>query len=166
MNIVFRPWKMGDIESLIKHANNPNISKNMMNRFPNPYTSDDGKMFLEKVTSDNPYQVFAIVVDHEPVGAVGIFPQADIFSKNAELGYWLSESLWGKGIVTNAIRWITEYGFKTWDIDRIFARPFGTNLASQRVLEKSGFTLEGKFNKTIYKNGEYHDELVYAIRKP
>ena len=85
--------------------------------------------------------------------------------KNAELGYWLAEPFWGKGIITYAIQEMVEYGFKTFDITRIFAIPFGTNIASQKALEKAGFILEARLNKTIFKNGEYQDELIYAIRK-
>ena len=93
-------------------------------------------------------------------------PQADVHRKNAELGYWLAEPYWGQGIITRAITRMVSYGFEHWDIHRIFARPFGTNIASQRALEKAGFVLEARFEKTIFKNGEYLDELVYAIRRP
>ena len=85
--------------------------------------------------------------------------------KNAELGYWLAEPFWGNGIITKAIVQIVEYGFMNFDITRIFARPYGTNEASQRVLGKAGFTFEGKFEKTLFKNGEYKDELIYAVRR-
>lgn len=77
----------------------------------------------------------------------------------------VSRTFWGNGIITKAIGKIVEYGFKNFDITRIFARPYGTNAASQRVLEKAGFVLEGRFEKTLFKNGEYKDELIYAIRK-
>jgi RimJ/RimL family protein N-acetyltransferase len=94
-----------------------------------------------------------------------LHPQADIHKKNAELGYWLAEPYWGKGIVSNAVKEIVTYGFENFDIDRIFARPFGTNIGSQKVLEKAGFILEGTFKNTLYKNGVYLDELIYAVRK-
>ena len=81
------------------------------------------------------------------------------------MGYWLAEPFWGKGIITAAIRQMVEYGFKTWDITRIYARPFGSNIASQKVLEKAGFRLEVRFEKTIFKNGVFEDELIYAIRR-
>jgi [ribosomal protein S5]-alanine N-acetyltransferase len=85
--------------------------------------------------------------------------------KNAELGYWLAEPFWGRGIVSSAISQMVEFAFSTYDIDRVFARPFGTNIASQKVLEKNNFILEGKFEKTLIKNGELLDELIYAIRR-
>jgi ribosomal-protein-alanine N-acetyltransferase len=85
--------------------------------------------------------------------------------KNAELGYWLAQPFWGQGISTAAVRHMVAYGFQTFDITRIFARPFGTNRASQRVLEKSGFSLEAQFTQTLFKKGEFLDEWVYAIRR-
>lgn len=81
------------------------------------------------------------------------------------MGYWLAEVYWGEGIITRAIPQMVWYGFQNWDIDRIFARPYGSNKASLRVFEKCGFVLEVRFKKTFYKNGHYEDELVYAIRR-
>lgn len=99
------------------------------------------------------------------MGSIGIFPQSDIHEKNAEMGYWLSEKYWGLGIMPRAIQEMVEYGFKTFDITRIFARPFSTNRGSQRVLEKAGFELEAKLKKAIYKDGEYLDEWIYSKKK-
>ncbi|MDU1892294.1 MAG: GNAT family protein [Dysgonomonas sp.] len=165
MEVILRKWKMTDLENLVKHANNYNIAKNLTDRFPYPYTEKDGREYIEMALIQNPIQMFAIDVDGNAVGSIGIFPQSDIHAKNAEMGYWLSEEYWGKGIMPKAINQIVEYGFNTFDITRIFAGPFGTNQQSQRVLEKAGFTLEAKFEKALYKNGEYIDELIYAIRK-
>ena len=81
------------------------------------------------------------------------------------MGYWLAEKYWGQGIITKAISEMVKFAFNTYDIDRVFARPFGTNIPSQRVLEKAGFQLEARFEKTLFKNGEYLDELIYAIRQ-
>jgi RimJ/RimL family protein N-acetyltransferase len=113
----------------------------------------------------DPPSVFAIDVDGEAVGCIGIFPQEDIHRLNAEMGYWLSELYWGRGIMTAAIRRMVDYGFSTFDITRIYARPFGTNLASQRVLEKAGFTCEARFEKVLIKNGELLDEVIYGIKR-
>jgi RimJ/RimL family protein N-acetyltransferase len=165
MKFKLRTWQPEDIDSLIKYADNFEIAKNLTNLFPHPYTIEDGIAFIERARGCQPTNVFAIDVNSEAVGAIGIHPQGDIFSKNAELGYWLGEAYWGNGIITKAIIEIVNYGFITFDINRIFARPFGTNIGSQKVLEKAGFTLEGKFEKTIFKNDVYLDELIYAIRK-
>lgn len=165
MEFILRPWKASDINSLIKYANNWNIAKNLTNQFPHPYTIQDGKAFIEYATKDEPIHIFAIEVNQEAVGGIGIHPQSDIFIKNAEIGYWLGEPFWGHGIVSKAIKQIVQFGFSTFDIERIFARPYGTNFASQKILEKNNFLLEGRYNNILYKNGEYLDELIYAIRR-
>ncbi len=99
------------------------------------------------------------------MGGLGIHLQDDIRRKNAELGYWLGEPFRGQGIVTAAVKQTVGYAFDTYDITRVFARPFGHNKASQRVLEKAGFLFEARFEKTLYKNGEYLDEMIYGVRR-
>jgi len=163
--MVLRKWNESDLNNLVKYANNIKIANRLTNGFPHPYTEEDGKAYLSTVISDNPTKVFAIEVTGEAVGSIGIFPQTDIHEKNAEMGYWLAEEYWGQGIMVEAIKEITAYGFQTFDIIRIFARPFSTNLQSQRVLEKAGFELEARLKKAIYKNGEFMDELIYAKLK-
>ncbi len=165
MEFKLRPWSLDDINSLVKFANNYKIAKNLTNQFPHPYTIENGKRFIQMTLDYQPTQIFAIEILGEASGGIGLHLQNDIQIKNAELGYWLAEPYWGKGIITQAIMQIINYGFDTFEIDRIFARPFGPNLGSQRVLEKAGFDFECKFEKTIFKNGEYLDELFYAIRK-
>ena len=160
-----RPWQVTDLPTLVQHANNWNVAKNLMDKFPHPYTEADGRDFIAFANSDEPVHIFAIAVEAQAVGGIGLHPQTDIHRKNAELGYWLAEPFWGNGIISAAIRQMVDFGFATFDIDRIFARPFGTNLASQRVLEKNGFVLEGRFEEVLYKNGEYLDELIYAVRR-
>jgi RimJ/RimL family protein N-acetyltransferase len=165
VNFILRPWKPDDVDSLTSYANNFNVARFMTNGFPHPYTRENGKAFIEMATKNLPATIFAIDIEGKASGGIGLHPQSDIHCKNAELGYWLAEPFWGKGIVSRAIPQMLAYGFKTLDIQRIFARPFGTNTASQKVLQKSGFFLEARFEKTLFKNGEYLDELVYAVRK-
>lgn len=165
MDFILREWHNDDLDSLVKHANNYNIAKFLTNGFPHPYTKEDGIRYLNSVSQHYPTQIFAISVNGEAVGSIGLFPQTDIHAKNAEMGYWLSEEYWGNGIMPQAIKQIVNYGFQTFDITRVFAGPFGTNPQSQRVLEKAGFTLEARFEKTLFKNGVFIDELIYAIRK-
>ncbi|MGE0569402.1 MAG: GNAT family N-acetyltransferase [Bacteroidia bacterium] len=164
MKFILREWQDSDLPSLVKHANNPNIAKFMTDRFAYPYTEENGKAFIE-MAKNKPKHLFAIEINNEAVGGIGIHLLEDIMQKNAELGYWLSEDYWGKGIITEAIRQIIPIAFKENGIRRLFARPFGTNKASQRVLEKAGFKFECKFEKTIFKNGEYIDELFYSVIK-
>lgn len=165
MKFLLRPWSVNDLESLVKYANNFNIAKNMTDQFPHPYSHENGKAFIEFATKDSPIHIFAIEVNGEAVGGIGIHPQQDVQRKNAELGYWLAEPFWGKGIISKAIPQMVDFAFKTYPINRVYARPFGSNLASQRVLQKTGFILEATLEKTLFKNGEYLDELIYATRR-
>lgn len=165
MEITLRPWHLDDVNDLVDLANNKNIAQFMADVFPHPYTIENGKTFIAFATSNPNSKIFAIIIDGKPVGSIGLHLQTDILRKNAEIGYWLGEHYWGKGIITQAIPQMIDYGFKNMDIIRIFARIFGTNKASQKVVEKCGFKLEGKYDKTLYKNEEYLDELIYAIRK-
>lgn len=165
MNFTLRPWTDKDLDSLVKYANNLSISKNMTNKFPHPYTIESGKSFLRMATQGSPTHIFAIDINGEAVGGIGLHPQDDIHCKNAELGYWLGEPFWGQGIISQAIPQMLNYGFKTFDITRIFARPYNTNIGSQKVLEKAGFKLEATIENSLFKNGEYLDELIYAVRK-
>ena len=160
-----RPWSMDDVSSLTKHANNFNIAKYVRNRFPHPYSHTDGEKFIQSVLKKDAKNIFAIEVNSEAVGGIGLHAQDDTHIKNMELGYWLGEQYWGNGIVSRAVQQMIKYGFDTFDINRIFASTFHTNIGSQRVLEKTGFTLEGKFIQAVYKNGEYLDEWVYAVRR-
>ncbi len=156
---------MGDLPDLVENANNPKIAQFMTDQFPHPYSEEKGRGFIEMTLAHKPTQIMAIEVDGRAVGGIGVHPESDIRRLNAELGYWLSEKHWGKGVVSLAIRQMLSYAFDTFPVDRIFARPFETNLASQRVLEKNGFQLECRLKKTLIKNDEVLDELIYAIRR-
>lgn len=162
MNLQLRKWRDSDLDDMVEHANNYNIAKWLTNQFPYPYNAEDARKYLDLIRDDNPTKVFAIEVDGKTVGSIGIFPQADIHEKSAEIGYWLSEPYWRRGIMSEAIRRIAEYGFETFDIVRIFARPFSTNTGSQKALQKAGFTLEARLKKALYKNGELLDEMIYV----
>lgn len=160
-----RPWRAADINDLVRYANNWNIAQYLTDKFPFPYTADHGRAFIEFATQDDPIHIFAIEIDGQAAGGIGIHPQDDIHRKNAELGYWLAEPFWGQGIISRAIKEAVDFAFQTYDIDRVFARPFGTNIASQKVLEKNDFVLEGTFKNVLIKDGVLLDELVYAIRR-
>jgi RimJ/RimL family protein N-acetyltransferase len=165
MEFTLRPWKESDLESLVKYANNWNVAKNLTDKFPFPYTEENGVAFIEMAMKGDPIHIFAIDIEGEAVGGIGIHPESDIHRLNAELGYWLAEPFWGKGIISTAVRLMLNFGFTSFDIERIYARPFNTNLVSQKVLEKNGFVLEAKLEKVLVKNGELLDELIYAVRR-
>ena len=163
--IKLRPWKKSDVPFFIKHATNSKISKFMTDRFPQPYTEKDAKMFIKSANLIQPTTRFAILYNEQVVGSIGIYPQEDINRLNAELGYWLAEEYWGKGIMSEAINYLLKYVFEILPIDRIFARPFPTNLASISILKKNNFVLEATIKNGLIKNGNKMDELIYAIRK-
>jgi len=165
MEFKLRPFTMADLDSLVKYANNPKIAAMMTDQFPYPYTRENGEKFINMVLLHDPIRIRAIEINGEACGGIGIHPGEDILRKNAEMGYWLAEPFWGKGIITDAIKQSIEYGFKTFDITRIFARPFGHNLASQRVLEKAGLKKEAVLKNTFFKNGQFTDEIIYSITR-
>ena len=165
MEFTLRPWNINDLDSLVFHANDFDIAKNLTDKFPFPYTKEHGTAFIEMAIADNPIHIFAIDINGFAVGGIGIHPQQDIMKKNAELGYWLGKQYWNKGIVSKAIVQMVDFGFKTYDITRIFAGTFGTNIASQKVLEKAGFVLEARLKNIVFKNGEFQDDLIYAVRR-
>ena len=165
MDIILRPWHINDAEHLALIANNANIAKFMMNQFPHPYTLENANTFINMATLNTPKNILSIDLNGKAIGGIGIHLQADVYFKNAELGYWLGEDYWGKGYITKAIQLIIEYAFTNFDIERIFAKPFGSNIASQKVLEKSGFVLEAHLSKIIFKNNVYEDELIFAVRR-
>lgn len=166
MSDLLRAWQLTDTERLATLANDAEIARYMTDGFPHPYHREHALEFIKMAAGHHPVRFFAILFEGQTAGGIGIHPQADIMRKNAELGYWINKAFWGKGLATKAVRQMVSYGFAHFDIDRIYARPFGSNAGSQRVLEKAGFTFEGRFEKTIFKNGVYEDELFYALRRP
>ena len=161
-----RPWKIADLDSLVRYANNKNVSDWLTDGFPFPYTHEHGRTFIASMLEQSHRAaVFAIEVNGEAAGAIGIYPKTDIFLLNAEIGYWLAEPFWGHGIVTAAVKQTVDFAFNHFSVERVFARPFGNNVPSQRVLEKAGFVLEAKFEKILFKNKQLNDELVYGLRR-
>lgn len=154
-----------DAESLARYANNYNVWVNVRDRFPHPYSVNDAKSWIRSATDRHPPESFAIASSKEAIGGIGLHVQSDVYRKSAEIGYWLGEPFWGKGIATAAVKAIVDYGFSTFDIIRIFAGVFESNMASARVLEHAGFTLEGRMRKSVFKAGNYLDQLSYSLLK-
>ena len=165
--IKFREWQISDIQSLAENANNINVWNNLRDYFPNPYSEEDGKQFIEMVLSKpKPAVDFAIVVDDKAVGGIGIILQKDVERISAEMGYWLGEKYWNKGIVTQAIKEIVKYSFENFpELQKIYATPFNFNIASQKVLQKAGFECEAILKKAAIKNGQIIDLHYYSIFK-
>lgn len=164
MTVLLRALTLADAPLLQQYANNPEIARRLTDAFPHPYTLEQAKNFIAKVNENQPRLVSAITVDGAFAGCVGVHPQGDIWAHNAELGYWLAEPFWGRGAMTEAVRQVVAYGWEAFPaVQRIFARPFGSNLGSARVLEKAGFELEARLTRTIFKAGVYEDELIYSI---
>lgn len=165
MSIAIREFELNDIERLSQLANNINVARFLTGRFPHPYTAEHAKTFIETFLKDKPNKVFAITLNGELIGGTGIHLQEDIFINNAEIGYWIGEDYWGNGYMPKAVELVTEYAFHAFPITRVYARVFGNNPKSMKVLEKAGFKLEAKFDQTLLKNGEILDEYIYAKRR-
>jgi [ribosomal protein S5]-alanine N-acetyltransferase len=159
---ILRNWNENDIPALVKNANNPRIAAMMRDGFPSPYTQEDGHRFLAMATGYSKNLMLAIVVDGEAAGGIGIHPLEDVYCRTAEIGYWLAEPHWGKGIITHAVRALVPVAFGQFDIIRIEAGIFSNNPASMRVLEKCGFVREAVHRNAITKHGEILDEMLYV----
>src|SRR5579863_4857351 len=160
---VLREWRDGDQPSLAKHADNPRVAQNLVDAFPNPYTLADADRWVAKNSRIEPQRAFAVIIDGEACGGIGFEPGTDIRRRSAELGYWLGEAHWGRGVMTEAVRAVVEYAFRNFDLEHVFAGLFAHNLASARVLEKAGFTFEGRLRRHMTKNGTTMDDLIYGI---
>jgi len=165
MKVNIRKWEERDEEELTRQANNKKIFDNVRDLFPNPYTREEARKWIKFNSDINPAENMAITVDGRIAGSIGMMRMEDIYRKNVEVGYFVGEEYWGKGVATSALHQYVEYVFKTFDITRLCAPVIEHNRASQRVLEKVGFRKEALHVKSIFKNGQYHNEVVYALLK-
>ena len=159
---ILRPWRHGDEVALARHANNRKVWINMLDLFPHPYTLEDGWWWIEKGSQVENRVAFAIVVAGEAAGGIGFDRGTGNSRLTAEIGYWLGEACWGRGIATEALRAVTDWAFATTDLVRIQAGVFEWNPASARVLEKAGYLLEGRHRKAWIKDARMIDRLLYA----
>ena len=160
-------WKIEYAEDLAKALNNRKVLDNLRDGLPFPYTENDAKEFIEAMINADANKVFAfaIVYDNKCIGSIGVFRQDNIHCKTAELGYYIAEEYWGKGLMTQAVKEICNFIFDSTDIIRIYAEPFIHNIGSQRVLEKNGFCCEGVLKNNAYKYGRVVDMKMYAKLK-
>jgi [ribosomal protein S5]-alanine N-acetyltransferase len=161
-DIKLREFRKTDAQRLVALANNEKIARNLRDGFPHPYTLKHAEEFIEKFIGLDPPTFFAIEYKGEYVGNISLMKGNDVYRKSAEIGYFIGEAYWNKGIASAAVSLITEYGFKNLDIIRIHTGVYELNIASQRVLEKCGFAREGVFQKSIFKQGKFLNEVRYA----
>lgn len=161
-----RSWEFGDVDTVPAYANNRKIWMNLRDAFPHPYTKQSARDWIRGVRQRSPETSFAIVVDGEAVGGIGYVLHPDVERVSAEIGYWLGEPFWGRGITSEALRAVTAYAMETHGLTRIFAVPFAWNQPSCRVLEKAGYVLEARLRKSAIKDGRLTDQLQYAFIAP
>ena len=165
MNCKIRKWKLTDAKDIAVALSNKKIQDNLRDGLPYPYSEQDGIDFISSMLSANEDETFAfaITLDDKVIGSIGVFRQQNIHRQTAEIGYYIAEEYWGKGIMTDAVKQICEYVFKNSDILRIYAEPFAYNTGSCRVLEKAGFQYEGTLRNNAVKNGKVIDMKMYSL---
>lgn len=163
---VLREWNPGDCASLAVNADNFNVWINLRDGFPHPYTAADAASFINMVAASHRGQYLAIEVGGRAVGGIGFTPGSDIERLNAEFGYWLGEAYWGRGIMTSAAKLFCRHIFDNTPIIRLWAGIYEYNAASQRVLQKAGFTHLTTLHKAAMKSGRVIDLEYYELVKP
>ena len=165
MNCKIRKWKLTDAKDIAVALSNKKIQDNLRDGLPYPYSEQDGIDFISSMLSANEDETFAfaITLDDKVIGSIGVFRQQNIHRQTAEMGYYIAEEHWGKGIMTEAVKQICDYVFKNSDILRIYAEPFAYNTGSCRVLEKAGFQYEGTLRNNAVKNGKVIDMKMYSL---
>lgn len=159
------PLKMDDAEDLAETANNKKIAEKLRDSFPHPYAIQDAEIFIASCIQkgDEAALVRGISVNDHVAGIISITPLTDIYRKTAELGFFLAEKYWRRGIMTNAVGQICQDAFERYHLERIFAEVFLHNTASRRVLEANGFNLEGIKKRSVCKYGQIYDSCMYAL---
>lgn len=157
-----RAWAYEDVPELVRLADNRAVWLNLRDAFPNPYTRKDARAWVKGVTRQLPMLHFAITAQGALAGGIGLILHSDIHTGSAEVGYWLGEPFWGRGIMTAALSAFTDHAFEALKLRRIYALALEWNLASARVLEKSGYAREARMRKSAIKDGRVADEFLYA----
>ncbi|MDE7267458.1 MAG: GNAT family N-acetyltransferase [Lachnospiraceae bacterium] len=165
MECSIRKWNIKDAVNLAEMLNNKKILDNLRDGLPYPYTVKDAEEYITAMLSADQEKTFAfaITLDDKVIGSIGVFRCENIHFRTAEMGYYIGEPYWGKGIMTSAVKQTCQYIFEHTDIIRIFAEPFSENVASCRVLEKAGFEFEGLLRNNAVKNGKVLDMRMYSL---
>ena len=162
-----RQWFGSDAEPLVPLANDPYIALYLSHVFPQPYTRADADRWIREQSAAETAGQFAIEVGGELAGGIGFIVGRGERVGTASLGYWLGRRYWGRGVMTEAVQGATHWAFETLRVRRVWANVMGPNAGSSRVLEKAGYSLEGKMNAAICdRRGMIHDELIYARMRP
>lgn len=164
MSYILRPWKEADVNCLCKYANNKHIADNLRDDFPYPYTEDDAEYFIQ-LSSKYPKEsgvIFAIEFNGEAVGNISLEVKSGVFCKTAEVGYWLGEPYWRRGIMTGALSDVIKMAFRNYDIVRVYGMAMEDNVGARQVMEKAGLSLEATLKKNIYKNETFHNTCIYT----
>lgn len=167
MTCRIRKWEMSDARDLAEALSNTKVQDNLRDGLPYPYTEQDGKDFISDMLAadENETFAFAVTADSKVIGSIGVFRQQNIHRQTAELGYYIAEEYWGRGLMTEAVTQVCRHVFENSDIIRIYAEPFAYNAASCRVLEKAGFKYEGTLRDNAVKNGKVIDMKMYSLLK-
>lgn len=167
MTCRIRKWEMSDARDLAEALSNTKVQDNLRDGLPYPYTEQDGKDFITDMLAadENETFAFAVTADSKVIGSIGVFRQQNIHRRTAELGYYIAEGYWGRGLMTEAVTQVCRHVFENSDIIRIYAEPFAYNAASCRVLEKAGFKYEGTLRDNAVKNGKVIDMKMYSLLK-
>lgn len=153
-----------DPSQLAYHANDMYVNQYLRNSFPYPYTLDHALSFIT-YSLEHHAMDYGIVVNEQCIGCIGVTFHKDIYIKNCEIGYWIGREFWGQGIMSRVVKLLTDYLFENFTITKITAEVFSDNVASCCVLEKCNFIKEGYLQRHAYKDGKYHDVVVYGLRK-
>jgi ribosomal-protein-alanine N-acetyltransferase len=159
---LIRPWRPGDAPSLARHADNRKVWINLRDAFPHPYTLADAERWLAWAAGQDPQTHFCIAVGDEAVGGIGYRLQDDVLRRSAEVGFWLGEAHWGRGIATAAVQAVSAHAFASHDLVRLYAHVYQWNIASMRVLEKAGYACEAQLRRAAVKDSKTIDLYVYA----
>jgi ribosomal-protein-alanine N-acetyltransferase len=162
--VTLRPWRKDDCERLAELANNRNVSINLRDVFPYPYTLADAEEWNAYCEArPGASTQFAIALDGELVGGIGFEPLPGVYRICADIGYWIAEPYWGRGIATAALIDASRRAFAEFPLERLEARVFAWNPASMRVLEKAGYRMEGRMRRSVIKEGQIIDSVIYAL---
>lgn len=161
---VVRAWRHADRASLLRHADNPNVARYLSTRFPHPYTPADADAWFGFLDAQAEPTAFAIEVDGDAVGGIGLRASDEPeFAHSAELGYWLGEAYWRRGIVTSAVAAFVPFAMARWDLARLTSYANPRNAGSVHLLENAGFVREGLIRARAIRDGIAHDHVVFGL---